>query len=119
MTERFRTLIAIRKAHPVFGITDAEEIRKRLTFLPHFTEGLILYRIEEDDGGLVVFHHADTEEVAWDEEAFHALFPEGAKEIRVIYGRGDARNDVVTEFKMTGIDTAIIEYKKEETYGLS
>lgn len=119
MTERFRTLIAIRKAHPVFGITDAEEIRKRLTFLPHFTEGLILYRIEEDDGGLVIFHHADTEEVAWDEEAFRALFPEGAKEIRVIYGRGEARNDVVTEFKMTGIDTAIIEYKKEETYGLS
>lgn len=119
MTERFRTLIAIRKAHPVFGITDAEEIRKRLTFLPHFTEGLILYRIEEDDGGLVIFHYADTEEVAWDEEAFHALFPEGAKEIRMIYGRGEARNDVVTEFKIAGIDTAIIEYKKEETHGLS
>ena len=119
MTERFKTLIAIRKAHPVFGITDAEEIRKRLTFLPHYTDGLILYRIEEDDGGLVIFHHADTEEVEWDEEAFHALFQEDAKEIRVIYGRGEARNDAVTELKLAGIDTAIIEYKKEETHGLS
>ena len=119
MTESFKTLIAIRKAHPVFGITDAEEIRKRLIFLPHFTEGLILYRIEEDDGGLVIFHHADTEEVVWDEEAFAALFPEDAKEIRVIYEHGEARNGVVTEFKIAGIATAIIEYKKEEIHGLS
>lgn len=119
MTERFKTLIAIRKAHPVFGMTDAEEIRKRLTFLPHFTEGLILYRIEEDDGGLVIFHHAATDEVRWDEEAFAALFPEDAKEIRVIYESGEARNDAVTEYRIEGIDTAIIEYKKEETDGLS
>ena len=119
MTESFKTLIAIRKAHPVFGTTDAESIRKRLIFLPHFTEGLILYRIEEDDGGLIIFHHADTEEVVWDEEAFAALFPEDVKEIRVIYEHGEARNGVVTEFKIAGIATAIIEYKKEEIHGLS
>lgn len=119
MTESFKTLIAIRKAHPVFGTTDAEEIRKRLTFLPHFTEGLILYRIEENGGGLVIFHHADTEEVVWDEEAFHALFPEDTKEIRVIYEHGEAKNDAIAELKITGIETIIIEYKKEEEHGLS
>lgn len=119
MVESFRTMITIRKEHPVFGTTDAEEIRKRLTFLPHTKEGLILYRIEEGKGGLVIMHHADRDDMIWDETNFAALFPENTSKICLIYERGVRKKELIRHFTLGGIDTAIFEYQKEEINGLS
>lgn len=59
----YRGLIALRRATPEFRLDSAEEIRRRLTFLPGAPAGVVAFLIVGDHRHVVVVYNANREPV--------------------------------------------------------
>ncbi len=56
--EYYKELIQFRKDHPVFDVSDPEEIREKLCFYDKLPMELIGYTLKTDNGYLMIFHNA-------------------------------------------------------------
>ena len=64
VTNYYKGLIALRKAHPAFCLTTTKQIQDKLTFLNTEQANVIAYQIQEDENTLVcVIHNATNQEV--------------------------------------------------------
>lgn len=60
--EYYKGLIAFRKAHKAFMMSDAKEIKKKISFIDTDDEKVIAYKLIEDDKEIYVIFNADDKE---------------------------------------------------------
>ncbi len=60
--EYYKGLIAFRKSHKVFMMSDAKEIKKKNSFIDTDDEKVIAYKLIEDDKEIYVIFNADDKE---------------------------------------------------------
>lgn len=60
--EYYKGLIAFRKSHKVFMMSDAKEIKKKISFIDTDDEKVIAYKLIEDDKEIYVIFNADDKE---------------------------------------------------------
>jgi len=95
--EYYRNLIQLRKNHPAFRISNAEQIRRDLDFCTHYKIGVVSYcingkSVEDSWEKIILIFNGNTEEVT-------IPLPEGNYKIV-------ARNGVIDEY---GVDSDISE----------